>query len=148
MERSRVKRRPSIQKQFRQHALSVYPFCQWCALPLTEGTATTDHLVPLSRGGTNDWDNLCLACLPCNRKRKNDLPCRSPTGPCWGGEGPPRVLVSLVEAVWVAWTRYPGGRWRPTLRDDSPERLRRCVVKLMGKTVEVLILLEGQGPAD
>ena len=25
-----------------------------------------DHVVPLMRGGSNDPDNICLACKPCN----------------------------------------------------------------------------------
>lgn len=28
-----------------------------------------DHMIPLSRGGSHSRDNLCLACISCNRKK-------------------------------------------------------------------------------
>lgn len=31
---------------------------------------TADHIVPLSRGGTNTWDNLQALCLSCNSAKK------------------------------------------------------------------------------
>lgn len=33
--------------------------------------ASIDHVTPLSRGGTNDDDNIQLLCLPCNLKKGN-----------------------------------------------------------------------------
>src|SRR4051812_45843696 len=73
------------QKRFRSHALRIHPFCRWCQCPLDWGSATTDHLVPLSRGGTNDRENVCLACQPCNRKRQNRLPGEPPPPGRTGG---------------------------------------------------------------
>lgn len=29
-----------------------------------------DHLIPFADGGTNERDNIVLACLPCNRAKK------------------------------------------------------------------------------
>lgn len=39
--------------------------CSYC------GTAggTIDHIIPVAKGGTNDWDNLTAACLSCNSKK-------------------------------------------------------------------------------
>lgn len=48
-------------------------FCWWCNTKLTLKTATVDHLIPLSRGGSNGTDNLVLACAPCNKARGNEL---------------------------------------------------------------------------
>lgn len=31
---------------------------------------TTDHIIPRSRGGTDDLDNLCLACYLCNHHKQ------------------------------------------------------------------------------
>ncbi len=40
--------------------------CAYCDAQL-EGRFDVDHMVPLSRGGSNDWENLAVACPPCNR---------------------------------------------------------------------------------
>jgi 5-methylcytosine-specific restriction endonuclease McrA len=41
---------------------------------------TRDHLVPISRGGTNEWTNVVTACSTCNTRKGNRLPdeCRMP----------------------------------------------------------------------
>lgn len=38
--------------------------CRYCGQ--TEGPFHIDHIVPVSRGGSNRDDNLCVACAPCN----------------------------------------------------------------------------------
>lgn len=43
--------------------------CQYCGVLLSEDRATLDHLLPLSRGGTNKWSNLILSCKPCNSEK-------------------------------------------------------------------------------
>ena len=53
---------------------TYHPFCHWCQCPLDADSATADHLVPRSRGGSNSRANLCLACHACNQKRRNRLP--------------------------------------------------------------------------
>lgn len=45
--------------------------CFWCSKELTLETATVEHKIPLSKGGSNRNDNLTLACAECNAKRKN-----------------------------------------------------------------------------
>ena len=42
--------------------------CAYCETPLF-GTYDIDHMTPLSRGGSNDWTNLAIACQSCNRKK-------------------------------------------------------------------------------
>lgn len=32
---------------------------------------TLDHVVPVSKGGKNRWDNLVSACGPCNQRKGN-----------------------------------------------------------------------------
>jgi hypothetical protein len=61
-------------KKVKQRLLAQNPFCIWCKNPLTAETATIDHVIPLSRGGTNGTDNMRLACNGCNQSRKNKLP--------------------------------------------------------------------------
>lgn len=45
--------------------------CAYCGTG--EGPFEVDHVVPVSRGGGDDHDNLCLACKPCNRAKSNKL---------------------------------------------------------------------------
>jgi 5-methylcytosine-specific restriction endonuclease McrA len=47
----------------RRRILAGSPRCAFgCGRPAT----TVDHIIPLSRGGTHDLDNLRPACWPCN----------------------------------------------------------------------------------
>ena len=56
------------------------PTCHWCGKQLTLQTATVDHVIPLSRGGSNGMDNVELACVKCNQDRGNRLPTESRSG--------------------------------------------------------------------
>lgn len=47
------------------------PLCWMCGIELTMDTATLDHIIPRSKGGTFALVNLRLACSPCNNKRGN-----------------------------------------------------------------------------
>lgn len=40
--------------------------CQYCGTPVTESTATLDHVTPISKGGKSTWTNLSTACKKCN----------------------------------------------------------------------------------
>lgn len=42
--------------------------CAYCETPLF-GTYHIDHMLPLSRGGRNDWVNLAITCPPCNMQK-------------------------------------------------------------------------------
>lgn len=53
----------------RRRLLKNDPHCRWCGCELNAETATVEHIVPRSQGGSNRADNLTLACEPCNRKR-------------------------------------------------------------------------------
>lgn len=48
--------------------------CCYCDRALGLTTATLEHVVPRSLGGTNALDNLKLACESCNRARGNGPP--------------------------------------------------------------------------
>lgn len=50
--------------------------CHWCREPFSfQHPMTFEHLIPLANGGTNDDDNLVLACAPCNHARGNRVIC-------------------------------------------------------------------------
>lgn len=47
--------------------------CYWCGEKLSD-TYHVDHIVPLSRGGTNWPENLVIACPSCNCSKQDKLP--------------------------------------------------------------------------
>ncbi|HEY3452097.1 MAG TPA: HNH endonuclease [Myxococcales bacterium] len=48
--------------------------CQYCGAQVAPSEATYDHVVPRSRGGRTAWENVVIACTPCNQKKG----CRTP----------------------------------------------------------------------
>ena len=45
--------------------------CQYCG---THDNLTLDHVIPKSRGGKTNWDNLSTACKRCNSKKGDHTP--------------------------------------------------------------------------
>lgn len=43
--------------------------CQYCGRP----AENLDHVVPRSRGGLHDWENVVAACRPCNARKEDRL---------------------------------------------------------------------------
>jgi hypothetical protein len=60
------------QQKIRKRASNLCEYChtseEWQYVMFT-----IDHIIPVSKGGTNNLDNLCLACFHCNRKKSNKL---------------------------------------------------------------------------
>jgi len=48
--------------------------CQYCGKPLKSQEVTLDHIVPKSRGGESNWENLATCCPRCNVKKGSRLP--------------------------------------------------------------------------
>jgi hypothetical protein len=46
--------------------------CQYCKE--RGSTLECDHVMPISRGGSSDDDNLVTACKPCNQSKRNKTP--------------------------------------------------------------------------
>ena len=44
--------------------------CQYCG---STRHLTIDHVIPKSKGGSEDWDNLVVACSSCNTKKGDKL---------------------------------------------------------------------------
>jgi len=69
-----VKNRRRIQNRaFRLRLWKRHPFCVYCRCHLPDFLQTSlDHAMPKSRGGSNRWSNLVLACMTCN-STKSDM---------------------------------------------------------------------------
>ncbi|HET7565438.1 MAG TPA: HNH endonuclease [Gemmatimonadaceae bacterium] len=73
-----------VPRRFRRQVTNTFLFardhyrCQYCGRTLAElkprESLTRDHLIPLSRGGTNEWTNVVAACSPCNTRKGNRMP--------------------------------------------------------------------------
>ncbi len=48
--------------------------CQYCGTQPGRTELTIDHVVPRSRGGGTNWENVVAACGPCNRRKGNRTP--------------------------------------------------------------------------
>ncbi|MDP2272301.1 MAG: HNH endonuclease [Archangium sp.] len=48
--------------------------CQYCAKKVTRSEATYDHVVPRSQGGGTHWENIVIACVPCNQRKGGRTP--------------------------------------------------------------------------
>lgn len=61
-----------VQAFIRERAAGLCEYChtkeQWQYIRFT-----VDHVIPLSKGGSNDQTNLALACFHCNRRKSNRL---------------------------------------------------------------------------
>jgi 5-methylcytosine-specific restriction endonuclease McrA len=73
-----------VPRRFRRQVTNTFLFardgyrCQFCHRGQNElrhrECLTRDHLVPLSRGGDNEWTNVVTACSSCNTRKGNHLP--------------------------------------------------------------------------
>ncbi|MCD4841229.1 MAG: HNH endonuclease [Methanosarcinales archaeon] len=57
-----------LQEQIRERSHFLCEYChtseKWQYVPFT-----VDHIIPVTRGGTNTQENLALACFHCNRRK-------------------------------------------------------------------------------
>ena len=73
-----------VPRRFRRQVTNTFLFardhyrCQYCGRTTAElrprEALTRDHVIPISRGGLNVWDNVVTACSPCNTRKANRLP--------------------------------------------------------------------------
>jgi 5-methylcytosine-specific restriction endonuclease McrA len=48
--------------------------CQYCGRRFAVSELSIDHVIPISRGGGNTWDNLVCACVKCNTRKGSRTP--------------------------------------------------------------------------
>lgn len=75
------------QLRVRKRANFLCEYChadeRWQFVPFT-----IDHIIPISNGGTNLFENLALACFHCNRRKSDkqfigEIPIFNPRGMIW-----------------------------------------------------------------
>jgi len=49
--------------------------CTYCKIILTKDQMTIDHILPKSKGGTDDYNNLTISCIACNKEKKDKVIC-------------------------------------------------------------------------
>jgi 5-methylcytosine-specific restriction endonuclease McrA len=80
--------------------------CQYCGTE--RGNLTVDHVIPRSKGGVTDWDNVVTCCAPCNRRKGDRLPNQAKMVPR-ERPSPPHSTIFIHVAVPVipsSWERY------------------------------------------
>lgn len=58
-------------KKFAEFRKKSKPVCYFCKETIPKKKTTVEHLLPRSRGGTNEESNLAIACAPCNSDKDN-----------------------------------------------------------------------------
>lgn len=48
--------------------------CLYCGNQFSRGELTRDHVMPLSRHGADEWENVVSACISCNIHKSNRTP--------------------------------------------------------------------------
>jgi 5-methylcytosine-specific restriction endonuclease McrA len=70
----------SSNKQFIPHLTNRALFrrdghiCMYCGEQFKQVDLTRDHIIPMSRGGTDSWENVVTACYRCNNQKGNLTP--------------------------------------------------------------------------
>ena len=67
-------KRPRLQKRLTRYEVfnrDKYT-CQYCGRETKD--MTVDHIVPKSRGGTHEWDNVVGSCFACNLRKAGHTP--------------------------------------------------------------------------
>ena len=80
--------------------------CQYCGHQATG--LTVDHVIPRSRGGQSEWDNIVAACAPCNRRKGNRTPHEARMHPTTRPKAPgPTVFIRIASPrIPPAWETY------------------------------------------
>jgi len=87
-----VKRTKSPVKFSRQNIYARDKYkCQYCGMKFSSEDLTYDHILPKSRGGKTEWENIVTCCIECNRKKGGLTP----------KEASMRLLRKPVKPTWV-----------------------------------------------
>jgi 5-methylcytosine-specific restriction endonuclease McrA len=98
--------------------------CQYCGVKVDPATYQYEHVLPKSRGGRTTWENIVVACCPCNQKKRDRTPeeagmrlLRKPVKPKSLPSG--NFQLRLGSEIPTSWNDYLGSveYWTGTLED-------------------------------
>jgi len=113
----RLVRYVHVPRRFRRQVTNTFLFardgysCMYCGRHRSELKGrqflTRDHVLPVSRGGGNTWDNVVTSCSPCNNRKGNRLPAEAGMK-LLGEPGEPNYvhLVWAVRSVTATQAKY------------------------------------------
>ena len=80
--------------------------CQYCGHE--RGNLTVDHVIPRSKGGPSNWENIVTCCAPCNRRKGDRLPRQAKMVPMRSPRAPSSTVFIHVAAPTIpaAWEQY------------------------------------------
>jgi 5-methylcytosine-specific restriction endonuclease McrA len=84
--------------------------CQYCGSKYASEDLTYDHVIPKSRGGRTQWENIVTCCVECNRKKGGRTPheasmrlVREPNRPSWV----PAIRITIgFKQIPESWSDY------------------------------------------
>lgn len=80
--------------------------CQYCG----RDAENIDHVIPRSRGGRHEWENVVASCRRCNARKENRTPSEA-------GMHLPRKPYAPREKAWVIFALgRPSPAWEPYLQ--------------------------------
>jgi 5-methylcytosine-specific restriction endonuclease McrA len=79
--------------------------CQYCG---SRSNLTVDHVIPRSKGGSADWENIVACCAPCNRRKGDRLPRQAKMVPARKPKAPNATIFIHVATPTIpaAWEQY------------------------------------------
>ena len=89
--------------------------CQYCNTKHTLSKLTYDHVLPRSRGGRTTWENIVMACYPCNERKADRTPeqagmklRKQPVKPAYLPVVTMRFSLTNIPDAWASYVYWNG----------------------------------------
>jgi 5-methylcytosine-specific restriction endonuclease McrA len=89
--------------------------CQYCSNKVPRHEATYDHVVPRAQGGRTNWENIVIACIPCNQHKGGRRPEQAKMK-LLSVPVKPKKLPDMLHLTFI-WRKGMPDSWRNWLRD-------------------------------
>jgi 5-methylcytosine-specific restriction endonuclease McrA len=83
--------------------------CQYCGRRFPTGELSLDHVMPRSRGGGTDWENIVCACVKCNVRKGGRTPAEAGmrlTKPPIKPKTSPTLGLKLANRKYQSWKTF------------------------------------------